>query len=89
VNVAPEYATCVIQTKSGENLVGLKSDENLATLTLQTPDGARAVWAQLDLESVRTETWSLMPTGLEQGLSPQDMADLLQYLVAGGSEAVK
>ena len=88
-DVAPEYATCVALTKTGENLFGLTSDESLATLTLQTPDGERAVWARMDLDSVRTETWSLMPTGLEQGLSPQDMADLLGYLVAGTSEALK
>jgi putative membrane-bound dehydrogenase-like protein len=88
-DVAPDYATCVAQTKTGENLLGLKCDESLATLTLQPPDGTKAVWARMDLESVRTETWSLMPSGLEQGLSPQDMADLLEYLVAPGSEAVK
>jgi putative heme-binding domain-containing protein len=80
-NVNTNYATCVVQSKEGENLVGIKIEDNLATLTLHQPSGARLVWPRLNLDSAQTQPWSLMPPGLEQGLSVQAMADLLEYVM--------
>jgi putative membrane-bound dehydrogenase-like protein len=80
-NVNTNYATCVVQSKEGENLVGIKIEDNLATLTLRQPSGARLVWPRLNLESAQIQPWSLMPPGLEQGLSVQAMADLLEYVM--------
>ena len=64
----------------GENVAGIKEDENLAAITIRRPDGTEAVWPRLNLQAVETKDWSLMPTGLEEGLGAQDMADLLEYL---------
>src|SRR4029077_3561359 len=71
--VAPEYTTWVAETKAGENLVGIKTDDNLATVTLRRADGTQVVWPRLNLQSIETRRWSLMPTGLEEGLSTEDM----------------
>jgi putative membrane-bound dehydrogenase-like protein len=82
--VTPEYATCVLETEEGENLVGIKKDENMASVTLQQPGAAPPmVWPRLNVRSVQTQSWSIMPDGLEEGLTTQDMADLLEYLMAG------
>jgi len=81
--VAPEYAACVVETEEGENFFGIKEDENMASLTLHQPGAAPAVWPRLNVRSARTQSWSLMPDGLEEGLSPQDMADLIEYLMPG------
>jgi putative membrane-bound dehydrogenase-like protein len=81
LNQNPDYATCVVQSKDGENFIGIKTDDNLATLTLRQPAGTRLVWPRLNLQSAQTQMWSLMPSGLEQGLSPQNMADLLEYVM--------
>ena len=80
-NVNTNYSTCVVQSKDGENLVGIKIEDNLATLTLRQASGARLVWPRLNLESAQIQSWSLMPPGLEQGLSVQAMADLLEYVM--------
>jgi len=82
-NVAPEYATWVVETKDGETLIGIKADDDLPTITLRQPGGVQLVWPRLNVRSAQTPNWSLMPSGLEQGLSAQDMADLLEYVIAG------
>jgi putative membrane-bound dehydrogenase-like protein len=81
VSVRPDYATQVVESKAGDYLVGILSDENRWTLTLTQIEGARLVWPQLNVSVVRPQSWSLMPDGLEQGLSVQDMADLIEYLL--------
>ena len=68
--------------KDGQNLAGIVSDENLATITLSESPLVRRVWSKAAMLYSEPRTWSLMPDGLEQGLSPQDMADLLEYLTS-------
>ncbi|HEY5913316.1 MAG TPA: PVC-type heme-binding CxxCH protein [Verrucomicrobiae bacterium] len=82
VSVAAEFATCVVETEEGENLVGIKTDDNPASITLRQVGGA-SVWPRLNVRFAQTQFWSLMPEGLEQGLTTQDMADLLDFLITG------
>jgi len=79
--VNSSYATCVVESVRGETALGLKEEENPNTITLRQPNGARLVWPRLDLLSAQDQTWSLMPEGLEQGLSQQEMADLLAFVL--------
>lgn len=83
--VSPPYATSVLETRTGETLVGIVAEDNLATVTLRQPGGAVAVWPRLNVQSLQSQPWSLMPDGLEQGLAAQDMADLLDYLMTWGT----
>lgn len=80
--VRPGFEARVVEMKTGETVVGLVTDENLATLTVSQPGGVRTVWPRANVRSVQTQSWSLMPVGLEAGLSPQDLADLLGYIMA-------
>lgn len=81
--VAPTYAPWTAETQAGESLIGIKEDESLAAITLRQLDGTRAVWPRLNLQAIEARSWSFMPVGLEEGLSPQDMADLLDYVTTG------
>ena len=72
---------CVVETGPGEIMVGVLQNGTSATLTLGQPNSAPIVLARANLLSVQSQTWSLMPTGLEEGLSPQNMADLLEYVM--------
>jgi len=81
--ISPAYATSVIQTQEGENLMGIVGDETSRTITVKQVGGNRAVWPWLNVRTINRERWSLMPAGIEQGLSAQDMADLLNYLMSG------
>jgi putative membrane-bound dehydrogenase-like protein len=77
----PGYETCILETAEGENLVGIKADDNPSTVTLRQPQGESVVIPRFNVEGLRTPDWSLMPAGLEQGLASQDLADLLEYLM--------
>ena len=79
--VRPDYVTYVVETRAGESLIGLLANENPTTITLKQPNGLQAVWPRANIQSIEAQPWSLMPQGWEAGLTPQNMADLLEYLL--------
>jgi len=82
--VRPGYETDVLKTKAGEIVIGLANEGNLTTVTVRQPEGNQAVWPRDNIESSQPQTWSLMPDGLEDGLTEQDMADLLDFVMTTG-----
>ena len=81
VDVRPDYLTYVVETAEGESLIGLLRDQNPATITLQALNGAQVVLPRANISYLQAQPWSLMPEGLEDGLTPQGMADLLEYIL--------
>ena len=78
----PDYLTYVAETADGESLIGLLRDQNPATITLQLlKNGAQIVLPRANLSYLQPQPWSLMPDGLEAGLTQQNMADLLDYIL--------
>jgi len=75
------FETVTILTKDGENLIGIIADQNLATVTLKRPNRDEIVLPRSNIETMDTQPWSLMPEGLQEGLSPQALADLLDYIM--------
>lgn len=80
-SIPRQYATSVVETKDGEYVVGILAEENPLTLRLLQPGGLQQVWPKLNVESSTLQDWSLMPDGLEEGLTTQDLANLLEYLM--------
>ena len=80
LEVRPDYATQVVESKEAESLLGILVDENTTSVTLKELGGELKVWPVSNIRSVQTQTWSMMPVGLETGLSTQDMADLMEYV---------
>jgi putative heme-binding domain-containing protein len=78
--VAPHYIAFEIETKDGESTIGLIADETTSTITVAQAYGKREVIPRVQMKSMRSLSQSLMPEGLEQGLSPQDVANLLEYI---------
>jgi putative membrane-bound dehydrogenase-like protein len=81
VNVRSNYRTSLLRSKQGDNVLGIEREPNPTTIILRQPGGNQVVWPRLNTDTVQTESWSLMPEGLEQGLTVQSMADLLEYLM--------
>jgi putative membrane-bound dehydrogenase-like protein len=77
----PGYQTQVLRTRTGETYLGLLENPNSLTVTLVSAGGVRRVFPRANLESIQAQPWSLMPEGLESGLQPQDLANLLGYLL--------
>jgi putative heme-binding domain-containing protein len=78
--VPPQYLTYVIETKTGQIRIGLMQEQNPKTVVLKTTSGNELVLPRSNIQSVQPQPWSLMPEGLEQGLTPNTMADLLAYI---------
>ena len=83
--VAPDFAAYTVTLKDGESVSGLLLSENDTRVTLRRPNEPDAVLARSRIAQIRAEGKSLMPDGLEEGMTVQDMADLLSFLVGRGS----
>jgi putative membrane-bound dehydrogenase-like protein len=80
------YQTQVLETKHGALALGIVADQTAETVTLRQLNGnaVAVVYPRRNIFAIEPRDWSLMPEGLEQRLSNQDLADLLAYLEAGG-----
>ena len=78
-NVKEGYNTVVVQTDDGQVLTGIQVTRSDAELVLRDAAGkeVKIPTADIDEESVGT---SLMPAGLIDGLSREELADLVRYL---------
>jgi len=83
--VAPDFATIAVATRSGRAATGLLAEETATTLKLRRAQGVEETLLRSEIDQVRSTGQSLMPEGLEQGLSLQDMADLIAFLRGGST----
>jgi putative heme-binding domain-containing protein len=80
--IAIGYGTTIVDTKSGEEFQGIVKQSTAEALELIGADGKRVRIAARDVKEQRGTTVSLMPEGLQAGLSRQEFADLIEYLVS-------
>jgi putative heme-binding domain-containing protein len=80
--IEPKYASYVVQTGDGRSLTGLlvKRDEN--EVVLRDAQNKEIVLAAKNVEVLQPSRVSLMPDGQMAGLTAQEAADLLEYLVS-------
>lgn len=80
--VNANYVSFLIETRDGESLSGLIVNESSANVTVRMAGGVESIVARANIATLQSQGKSLMPEGLEEGLSQQDMADLLEFIVA-------
>jgi putative membrane-bound dehydrogenase-like protein len=78
--VLPDFVAYNVTTRNGESYSGFIANESAGTLTLRRANEPDVTFPRTDLQSVQTSGKSLMPDGLEAGLSEQDVADLIEFL---------
>ena len=78
--VPPRFATLEIATTDDEEVTGVIANDAANGITLLQANGAQTFVPRARIKSTRTSTTSLMPEGLEAGLTPTDLADLLSYI---------
>ena len=81
--VAPQYAAYEVQLKNEETLAGMIASEGENSLIMRSADGKEVTLPRGQIRSLRALGQSLMPEGLEDGLSLQAIADLLEFVLAG------
>jgi putative heme-binding domain-containing protein len=80
LELLPQYTAYEVETNDGESFLGILIDETTHSLTLRQAFGTETRLLRDDIESISSSRKSLMPDGLETGLSPQDVANLLEYI---------
>jgi putative heme-binding domain-containing protein len=78
--ISYNYRGLVVATTDGQIVTGLVVEETPDRLVLKTADGKRVTLRPAEIESRATSEISLMPEGLAQGLTEQDLVDLLAFL---------
>jgi putative heme-binding domain-containing protein len=79
-DISDRYRSIQVITKDDEVLVGLTVYNSVDGITLQTADGTLARVNQDDIAEKAPSNISLMPAGLIDDYSPQQIADLNAYL---------
>ncbi|MDA1275655.1 MAG: PQQ-dependent sugar dehydrogenase [Verrucomicrobia bacterium] len=79
--IAIGYSTTLVETKSGEEYQGVLKQVTDSRVELMGADGQRIRVATDDIQEQRGSSVSLMPEGLQAGLSKQELTDLIEYLV--------
>lgn len=77
------YENSVVVTESGRTISGIVLEKDARVVVLRTSDGQRVVLAKDEIESMNVTGISLMPEGLLDGLSDQEVRDLFAYLRSG------
>ncbi|MEY3392960.1 MAG: hypothetical protein RLZZ322_1809 [Verrucomicrobiota bacterium] len=78
--IAPAFTAYLAEAKDGRVLSGILVGDTPTSITLRGPLGVETSLLRADLAKLEALPGSLMPTGLESGLSKQQLADLLSYL---------
>ncbi|HMJ65174.1 MAG TPA: c-type cytochrome, partial [Candidatus Binatia bacterium] len=78
--VAPNFQAWSVETTDGETISGLLLKDSAGSVTLATGAGAEATFIRAQVRKLSPQAISLMPEGLEAGLTAKQMADLLEFL---------
>ena len=78
--VQPDYIGWMLSTSSGESAIGRVMEDTGTAVTLRDVAGSDRLFTRDQIESLVSTGRSLMPEGIEAGLSEQDVADLLAFI---------
>lgn len=80
--IAVGYGTTMVELKSGDEVQGIVKQATDAWIELMTAAGTAVRIATAEIQEQRGSTVSLMPEGLETGMSVREFTDLVEYLVS-------
>ncbi|WP_165226617.1 PVC-type heme-binding CxxCH protein [Aquisphaera insulae] len=78
--VSPAYMNYNVATTDGRVVTGIIANESAAALTLKRAEGVTEVVPRDQIDAISSAGVSLMPEGLEKGLTAQDLADLIAFV---------
>ncbi|MDX1929975.1 MAG: neutral/alkaline non-lysosomal ceramidase N-terminal domain-containing protein [Pirellulaceae bacterium] len=79
-DIQPGYQAYSVLLDSGEILSGVIAGETANSITIKQANAVTRTVSRDEIERLQNSNVSFMPEGLEQTLSPQDVADLLAFL---------
>jgi putative membrane-bound dehydrogenase-like protein len=78
--VSPNFLEYVVRLTDGRVLTGLIASETDAGLTIRRAQLQEETILRSEIEDIASSGKSLMPEGVEQKITPQEMADLITFL---------
>jgi putative heme-binding domain-containing protein len=75
-----KYVSYTATTRGGREISGMIASETPGGIAVRSPGGAEEIIARADVQSLTSSKLSLMPEGLENVLTPQDVADLIAFI---------
>ncbi len=81
LEVAPHFLAYSVEAKDGRVIEGLISEESASSLMVKRSDGVTESILRRDIARLSSSGVSLMPEGLEAGITVGRMADLIAFLV--------
>jgi putative heme-binding domain-containing protein len=79
-SIARGFESQVIRTTDGRTLTGLVVRETAESVFLRTSDQREVRLRRSDIEAQKPSDQSIMPAGLENTMTRQELADLVAYL---------
>jgi putative membrane-bound dehydrogenase-like protein len=79
--VAPDFIEYNVSLRDGRTLSGLIASETANSVTLRRAEGVEETVLRTNIEAIASTGKSLMPEGMETRIKPQEMADLLAFLL--------
>ena len=80
--VEPQYLSYVVTDQRGGLYTGILSEETSTSITLVEGQDLSNTLQRKDIKEIRATGNSLMPEGLEENISHQEMADLISFILA-------
>jgi putative membrane-bound dehydrogenase-like protein len=84
--VDARYRLYQVETSDGATISGIIQNESQNSVTVRPPFGGSQTLTRAKIARLTPLERSMMPEGLEEGLSLQDMADLLQFVGGAGGD---
>jgi putative heme-binding domain-containing protein len=78
--IHPNYVSYTAETVGGELESGLLQSESSETVVLLQPEGRKATLARKQIKRLESSGLSLMPEGLEAGMTPAELRDLIAFI---------
>ncbi|MBK8091401.1 MAG: HEAT repeat domain-containing protein [Verrucomicrobiaceae bacterium] len=78
--VASQFIAYTFNTKDGQTFAGIISNDNAASVTIKMMGGIEKTLQRSDIKGSNSSGQSLMPEGLETGMTVEDMADLISFI---------
>ena len=82
-DVQPNYQAYEIETRDDESFLGIIASESASAVTIRRAFGEHTTVPRSQIARMQGRGQSIMPEGLEAGLTAQDLADLLELILSG------
>ncbi|QDV25136.1 PVC-type heme-binding CxxCH protein [Aureliella helgolandensis] len=81
MEVNPQYLNYILLNEDGQAMTGMISAESATSITLKRAEAATDTVLRVDIDSLKSTGQSIMPEGFEKSIDPQQMADLIAYIL--------